>query len=46
VIGMIVGAAIAHNFGLASSPAGVTTAGIGALFRLDCLRFNRFDDAG
>lgn len=31
VIGMIVGAAIAHNFGLASSPAGVTTAGIGAL---------------
>ncbi len=31
VIGMIVGAAIAHNFGLASSPAGVTTAGIGAV---------------
>ena len=31
VIGMIVGAAMAHNFGLASSPAGVTTAGIAAL---------------
>ncbi len=31
VIGMIVGAAFAHNFGLASSPAGVTSAGIGAL---------------
>jgi uncharacterized protein len=31
VIGMIVGAAVAHNFGLASSPAGVTTAGIAAL---------------
>jgi uncharacterized protein len=31
VVGMIVGAAIAHNFGLASSPAGVTSAGIGAL---------------
>ncbi len=31
VIGMIVGAGIAHNFGLASSPAGVTSAGIGAL---------------
>ncbi len=31
VIGMIVGAAVAHNFGLASSPAGVTSAGIGAL---------------
>lgn len=28
VIGMIVGAAIAHNFGLASSPAGVTTGGM------------------
>jgi uncharacterized protein len=28
---MIVGAAIAHNFGLASSPAGATTAGIGAV---------------
>ncbi len=32
VIGMIIGAAFAHNFGLASSPAGVTSAGIGALF--------------
>ncbi len=32
VIGMIIGAAFAHNFGLASSPAGVTPAGIGALF--------------
>ncbi len=32
VIGMIVGAGIAHNFGLASSPAGATTAGIAALF--------------
>ena len=32
VIGMIVGAAFAHNFGLASSPAGVTSAGMGALF--------------
>lgn len=31
VIGMIVGAAFAHNFGLAGSPAGVTSAGIGAL---------------
>ncbi len=31
VIGMIVGAAVAHNFGLASSPAGVTSAGIYAL---------------
>lgn len=28
VIGMIVGAAIAHNFGLASSPAGATTGGM------------------
>lgn len=32
VIGMIVGAAFAHNFGLASSGAGATTAGIIALF--------------
>lgn len=31
VIGMIVGAGLAHNFGLASSPAGATTAGIAAL---------------
>jgi uncharacterized protein len=31
VIGMIVGAGIAHNFGLASSPAGATTAGIASL---------------
>jgi hypothetical protein len=31
VIGMIVGAAFAHNFGLASSGAGATTAGIVAL---------------
>ncbi len=31
VIGMIVGAGVAHNFGLASSPAGATTAGIVAL---------------
>ena len=31
VIGMIVGAGVAHNFGLASSPAGATTAGIAAL---------------
>jgi uncharacterized protein len=31
VIGMIVGAGIAHNFGLASSPAGVTSGGIYAL---------------
>jgi YedE family putative selenium metabolism protein len=32
VIGMIVGAAFAHNFGLASSGAGATTGGIIALF--------------
>lgn len=32
VIGMIVGAAFAHNFGLASSGSGATTAGIIALF--------------
>lgn len=32
VVGMIVGAAFAHNFGLASSGAGATTAGIVALF--------------
>lgn len=32
VIGMIVGAGFAHNFGLASSGAGATTAGIVALF--------------
>lgn len=32
VWGMIVGAALAHNFGLASSPAGATTHGIAALF--------------
>lgn len=32
VIGMIVGAAVAHNFGLASSPAGATSAGILAVF--------------
>lgn len=32
VIGMIVGAAFAHNFGLASSGAGATPAGIKALF--------------
>ncbi len=32
VWGMIVGAAFAHNFGLASSPAGATTHGISALF--------------
>ncbi len=31
VIGMIVGAAVAHNFGLASSPAGVTSGGIVAV---------------
>lgn len=31
VVGMIVGAAVAHNFGLASSPAGATTGGIVAL---------------
>ncbi|MCR6546936.1 YedE family putative selenium transporter [Dehalobacterium formicoaceticum] len=32
VIGMVVGAAFAHNFGLASSAAGVTSGGIIALF--------------
>ncbi|MBF7096291.1 YedE family putative selenium transporter [Alkalibacter mobilis] len=32
VIGMLVGAAFAHNFGLASSGAGATTSGIIALF--------------
>ncbi len=32
VIGMVVGAAFAHNFGLASSGAGATTGGIIALF--------------
>ncbi len=32
VVGMIAGAAFAHNFGLASSGAGATTAGIIALF--------------
>ncbi len=32
VIGMVAGAAFAHNFGLASSAAGATPAGIGALF--------------
>ena len=32
VIGMVVGAAFAHNFGLASSGTGATTAGIIALF--------------
>lgn len=39
VIGMIVGAGFAHNFGLASSGAGATTAGIVALFigLLSCL---------
>jgi len=31
-LGMIIGAAFAHNFGLASSPDGVTTYGIIALF--------------
>ncbi|MDZ4132873.1 MAG: YedE family putative selenium transporter [Dethiobacteria bacterium] len=31
VIGMIVGAAVAHNFGLASSPAGATSGGIVAV---------------
>jgi len=31
VIGMIVGAAVAHNFGLASSPAGVTSGGVVAV---------------
>lgn len=31
VVGMIVGAGFAHNFGLASSPAGATPAGITAL---------------
>lgn len=39
IIGMIVGAAFAHNFGLASSGAGATTAGIIALFAglISCL---------
>jgi hypothetical protein len=39
VIGMIVGAAFAHNFGLASSGAGATSAGIISLFvgLLSCL---------
>ena len=32
VIGMLVGAGFAHNFGLASSGAGVTSGGIIALF--------------
>lgn len=32
VIGMLAGAAFSHNFGLASSAAGATTAGIAALF--------------
>ena len=32
VVGMIAGAAFAHNFGLASSGAGATSAGIVALF--------------
>jgi YedE family putative selenium metabolism protein len=31
VVGMIVGAAFAHNFGLASSPAGVGPRGIAAV---------------
>jgi hypothetical protein len=31
VVGMIVGAAFAHNFGLASSPKGVGTHGIAAV---------------
>lgn len=31
VIGMIVGAAVAHNFGLASSPTGVTSGGVTAV---------------
>lgn len=31
VIGMIVGAAVSHNFGLASSPAGVTSGGVAAV---------------
>jgi hypothetical protein len=32
VLGMIVGAAFSHNFGLASSPAGVGPYGIQAVF--------------